>query len=67
MHRIPHGINGTSANRPAVYLQHGMMGSSADWLVNGPQQSLAYIMADAGYDVWRKYVLQATHHPIAGL
>lgn len=53
MHRIPHGINQQWVEgRPAVYLQHGLLCSSADWLVTGPEQALAYILADAGYDVW---------------
>nr|BAC66969.1 KK-42-binding protein [Antheraea yamamai] len=35
-----------------VLLMHGLMGSSDDWLLLGPQKSLAYQLADAGYDVW---------------
>ncbi|KAG5881587.1 hypothetical protein JTB14_034807 [Gonioctena quinquepunctata] len=57
MHRIPHGINDTTnevhkSTKPAVLLMHGLLSSSADWLVMGPNKSLGYILADAGFDVW---------------
>ncbi|RZB39131.1 hypothetical protein BDFB_012825 [Asbolus verrucosus] len=31
---------------------HGLTSSSADFVNRGPERSLAYILADAGYDVW---------------
>jgi gastric triacylglycerol lipase len=37
--------------RQVVILQHGLMDSCAGWILNGPE-SLAYILADQGYDVW---------------
>ncbi|KAF2074882.1 hypothetical protein CYY_003801 [Polysphondylium violaceum] len=53
--RIPYGINGngssTTTRRP-VLLQHGLLDSSITWIINLPSQSLAYILADQGYDVW---------------
>ncbi|RZB77476.1 Abhydro lipase domain containing protein, partial [Asbolus verrucosus] len=52
-HRIPHGINDDGAEkRPAVLLMHGLISSSADYVNMGPDRSLAYLLADAGYDVW---------------
>ncbi|KAF2077848.1 hypothetical protein CYY_000810 [Polysphondylium violaceum] len=51
--RIPWGINGKgSKDRKPVILQHGLLDSSFGWVVNLPHQSLAYILADQGYDVW---------------
>ncbi|XP_033306103.1 lipase 1-like [Bombus bifarius] len=47
MHRIP-GKPGS----PAIFLQHGLLGSSADWVVSGKGKSLAYLLADRDYDVW---------------
>ena len=43
MHRIPHGRERSpksGAERPAVYIQHGLTSSSADWLVAGPKKAL---------------------------
>lgn len=51
MHRIPHGIQSPSAaNKPAVFLLHGLICSSADWIVS--PNGLGYYLADAGFDVW---------------
>ncbi|XP_013163223.1 PREDICTED: lipase 3-like [Papilio xuthus] len=46
MHRIPND------NASAVFLMHGLLGSSDDWVVSGPVSALAYLLADEGYDVW---------------
>ncbi|CAH2042724.1 unnamed protein product, partial [Iphiclides podalirius] len=35
-----------------VFLAHGLLGSSDDWLLMGPKMSLAYMLADEGYEVW---------------
>lgn len=54
LHRIPHGRNGPNPNgkKKVLFLMHGLLSSSADWLINGPGKALGYIMADEGYDVW---------------
>ncbi|XP_053594558.1 uncharacterized protein LOC103571606 [Microplitis demolitor] len=59
MHRIPYGrfenrrvLKSSRFNRSPVLLQHGLAGSSADWVLTGPGKSLAYMLADEGYDVW---------------
>ncbi|XP_047998456.1 LOW QUALITY PROTEIN: lipase 3-like [Leguminivora glycinivorella] len=56
VHRIPHGrpANASNAQSPhkTVLLHHGLLGSSADWVIAGPGKALAYILSDAGYDVW---------------
>lgn len=53
LHRIPRGKGvARRDDRPPVLLQHGLLSSSADWVVSGPEKALAYLLADAGYDVW---------------
>lgn len=53
LHRIPHGVAGPNVGEPKVaFLHHCLLCSSADWVMNTPDEALAYLMADAGYDVW---------------
>ncbi|KAM3717721.1 Lipase lipl-1 [Dirofilaria immitis] len=55
LHRIPAGKTGNytgSESKSVVFLQHGFIGSSAVWVTNLPNQSAAFIFADAGFDVW---------------
>ncbi|XP_059059120.1 lipase 1-like [Achroia grisella] len=53
-HRIPHGRdqNNEPGVRPVVFLFHGLFSSSAEFLVLGPGTALAYLLAEAGFDVW---------------
>jgi len=52
MHRIPYGKSGPTANRPAVFMQHGLEDSSAGWVLNLPEKSAGFIFADEGFDIW---------------
>ena len=53
LHRIPCGRAGCGdGKRQPVFLQHGILASSADWVISGPEKALAFILADLGYDVW---------------
>ncbi|OAF65862.1 hypothetical protein A3Q56_06423 [Intoshia linei] len=47
MHRIK-----SQKKAPVVLLMHGLLCSSAIWVDNGPRYSLAYQLADSGYDVF---------------
>ncbi|KAF2900402.1 hypothetical protein ILUMI_05785 [Ignelater luminosus] len=37
--------------RSVIYLQHGILASSADWVLPDPRKGFAYIPADFGHDV----------------
>lgn len=53
VHRIPFSNNHPrKVPKKTVLLHHGLLGSSADWVITGPKKALAYILSDAGYDVW---------------
>lgn len=54
MHRIPCGRLGCDGERrrQPVFLQHGILASSADWVLSGPEKGIGFILADLGYDVW---------------
>ncbi|KPJ14387.1 Lipase 1 [Papilio machaon] len=51
LHRIPKGRNSTK-NDLVVLLMHGILDSSDSWILQGPNKSLGYILAETGFDVW---------------
>ncbi|XP_059055069.1 lipase 3-like [Achroia grisella] len=54
MHRIPYAQYQTTstAKRPVAFLMHGLLAASNSYIALGPQYSIAYNLADAGFDVW---------------
>ena len=73
LQRIPKGKKGVPPNGGVVFLQHGLVSSSADYVMNLPDNSLGFILADLGYDVWlgnsrgntysNKHVNMSIHDP----
>ncbi|KAL7643602.1 UNVERIFIED_CONTAM: hypothetical protein RMT77_005585 [Armadillidium vulgare] len=62
LHRIPYGKDNSnyiyhheshsSPSRQPVIMQHGLLSSSWSWTLELPHKVPAFIMADAGFDVW---------------
>ncbi|KAF7287998.1 hypothetical protein GWI33_000058 [Rhynchophorus ferrugineus] len=54
VHRIrwPRYKKSCPDQRPVVLMMHGITGSSADFIVQGVGKSLAFQLADQGFDVW---------------
>lgn len=53
--RIPYSPklnNEYEQRKPVVLLQHGLFSCSDSFLLNGPNDALAYNFADNGFDVW---------------
>lgn len=54
MHRIPYGRSecSTPCHRTPLYATTGLLADSATYVLNMPEQSLGFVLADNGYDVW---------------
>ncbi|GFX98849.1 hypothetical protein TNCV_1504251 [Trichonephila clavipes] len=55
LQRIPYGRKAPGDYRGSkmpVFLQHGLLSAASDFVINFPDQSLGFLLADSGYDVW---------------
>lgn len=41
-----------SNNKKVIFLQHGLIDSADNWVINGDKNSLGLVLANLGFDVW---------------
>ncbi|KAI3881398.1 hypothetical protein MKW92_034175, partial [Papaver armeniacum] len=51
LHRVNNANDDVKTKQPA-FLQHGLFLDAASWFLDLQNQSLGFILADSGYDVW---------------
>jgi gastric triacylglycerol lipase len=52
VHRIVAKSENREKQKFPVFLMHGLLSSSGDFIVAGPSIALAYLLSSSGYDVW---------------
>ncbi|XP_066477506.1 lipase member M-like [Tiliqua scincoides] len=53
VNRIPGGLpQASECSKAAILLMHGLTLEGSNWIANPPPNSLGFMLADAGYDVW---------------
>ncbi|XP_033225822.1 lipase 3-like [Belonocnema kinseyi] len=52
VHRLFDSRVKSQSQKPVALCVHGIMGSSVDWFLSGQNVSMAFLLADSGYDVW---------------
>lgn len=53
LHRISGGPKSApQKGKKVCLLTHGLTGQSSEWVASGPNQALAYLLADEGFDVF---------------
>ncbi|XP_042500115.1 triacylglycerol lipase 2-like [Macadamia integrifolia] len=55
LERIPEGCSSSgddAKKKPPVLLQHGVLVDGMTWMIGSPKESLAFVLADSGFDVW---------------
>lgn len=54
MFRIPYSpkLKNKNSKKRVAFLMHGFISSSDVWLLSGSDNAIAYVLSDAGYDVW---------------